>query len=148
MDADEGQREQPRGQRSQGRAHQVQRVHPADPPGRVPALSHPPREHQGKHHAHEDRGHAHVHAADDHLERHETGKGGEIQITDAIAKLIGDHTVVGFRFEGERFDCGSKAGFIEATLAFAARQPELKDAMKRVYARIFGDDSTSRTGTG
>jgi UTP--glucose-1-phosphate uridylyltransferase len=47
------------------------------------------------------------------------GAGGEIQLTDALAKLIGGSPFNGYRFEGKRFDCGDKAGFFEATIAFA-----------------------------
>lgn len=82
------------------------------------------------------------------LEKRTTGAGGEIQLTDAMARLIGQQKVTGFRFDGERYDCGSKTGFIEATLAFAAQQPDLRAAIERVYERIMQDDTGSRTGTG
>lgn len=60
------------------------------------------------------------------LDRMEKGAGGEIQLTDAIATEIGGKAgVYGFRFEGERFDCGSKAGFLQATVAFGLMRPEL-----------------------
>jgi len=55
----------------------------------------------------------------DHLDRHQTGAGGEIQLTDALASTIGTIPFHGTRFDGKRFDCGSKLGFIEANLAFA-----------------------------
>src|SRR5499427_5822275 len=51
--------------------------------------------------------------------RREVGAGGEIQLTDALAKLIGGAPFHGYRFEGERFDCGDKVGFLEANIAFA-----------------------------
>ena len=56
------------------------------------------------------------------------GAGGEIQLTDAIAAEI-EHgrDVYGYRFDGRRYDCGSKAGYLEATVAFALARPELKD---------------------
>lgn len=62
------------------------------------------------------------------LNRKKTGAGGEIQLTDAIsdAREEGEE-VYGFRFSGERFDCGSKAGFLQATIAFALARPELRD---------------------
>ena len=47
------------------------------------------------------------------------GAGGEIQLTDALARMIGDAPFHGYRFDGKRFDCGDKAGFIEATIAYA-----------------------------
>ena len=49
------------------------------------------------------------------------GAGGEIQLTDALARMIGHGPVHGYRFEGKRFDCGDKAGFIEATIAYALK---------------------------
>jgi UTP--glucose-1-phosphate uridylyltransferase len=62
------------------------------------------------------------------LNRLKSGSGGEIQLTDAIADEIEqEHPVYGFRFKGKRFDCGSKAGFLRATVAFALDRPELRD---------------------
>jgi UTP--glucose-1-phosphate uridylyltransferase len=49
------------------------------------------------------------------------GAGGEIQLTDALARMIGHGPFHGYRFEGKRFDCGDKAGFIEATIAYALK---------------------------
>jgi len=63
----------------------------------------------------------------DHLDRHEKGAGGEIQLTDALAKMIGNKPFHGLRFEGRRFDCGDKAGFLEANIAFALARPDLRD---------------------
>ena len=65
-----------------------------------------------------------------HLDRHEKGAGGEIQLTDAMAKTLGTVPFHGLRFEGRRFDCGSKAGFIEANLAFALERPDLGDSLR------------------
>lgn len=62
-----------------------------------------------------------------HLSGHERGAGGEIQLTDAMAKMIGASPFHGLRFEGERFDCGDKAGFLEANLAFALDRGDLRD---------------------
>ena len=64
-----------------------------------------------------------------HLENRETGAGGEIQLTDALAKMIGEMPFTGFRFDGVRYDCGDKVGFLEATLAFALERSELKDGV-------------------
>ncbi len=62
------------------------------------------------------------------LNRKQTGAGGEIQLTDAIAAAREDgEEVFGFRFRGQRFDCGSKAGFLQATVAFALDREELRD---------------------
>lgn len=64
----------------------------------------------------------------DRLGRQGAGAGGEIQLTDAIASEIHDGgSVYGFRFDGNRFDCGSKAGFLQATVAFGLSRGDLKD---------------------
>ena len=64
------------------------------------------------------------------LNKKEAGAGGEIQLTDAIAKEIGrENGVYGFRFRGRRFDCGSKAGFLQATVAFAMEREDLRDEL-------------------
>ncbi|MDP7391776.1 MAG: UTP--glucose-1-phosphate uridylyltransferase GalU [Alphaproteobacteria bacterium] len=63
----------------------------------------------------------------EHLAKFETGAGGEIQLTDAMAKMIGHIPFHGLRFEGRRFDCGNKIGFFEANLAFALERDELRD---------------------
>ena len=55
------------------------------------------------------------------------GAGGEIQLTDAIAQEIGTRGVYGFRFRGQRYDCGSKAGFLQATVAFGLARDDLRD---------------------
>ena len=53
--------------------------------------------------------------------------GGEIQLTDAISKLIGRQDIYGLTFEGKRFDCGDKLGFLEANIAFALERSDLGD---------------------
>jgi UTP--glucose-1-phosphate uridylyltransferase len=53
------------------------------------------------------------------LDAQEKGAGGEIQLTDAMAKLIGKQPLHAFRFDGERYDCGSAAGFVIANIAMA-----------------------------
>ena len=64
------------------------------------------------------------------LNRKEAGAGGEIQLTDAIAAAQGaGEEVFGYRFAGQRFDCGSKSGFLQATVAFALARPELRDEL-------------------
>lgn len=65
------------------------------------------------------------------LDNRTAGAGGEIQLTDAIAKEIGGaEGVFGFRFNGERYDCGSKAGFLQATVAFGLAREELRDDLE------------------
>ncbi|WP_299281589.1 UTP--glucose-1-phosphate uridylyltransferase GalU [uncultured Tateyamaria sp.] len=62
------------------------------------------------------------------LNQMKSGAGGEIQLTDAIANEIGgDDGVYGYRFRGQRFDCGSKAGFLQATVSFGLARAELRD---------------------
>lgn len=62
------------------------------------------------------------------LNKKKSGAGGEIQLTDAIAdEIVEGHPVYGYRFNGERFDCGSKSGFLQATVAFGLNRPELRD---------------------
>ena len=64
-----------------------------------------------------------------HLTGLGAGAGGEIQLTDAIAREIDGDGVYGFRFEGQRYDCGSKAGFLQATVAFGLARPDLRDEL-------------------
>ena len=70
-----------------------------------------------------------------HLDRHEVGAGGEIQLTDAMAALIGSTPFHGLRFEGDRFDCGDKLGYLEAIVALAIRRPELAEGMRAILRR-------------
>ncbi len=66
------------------------------------------------------------------LNRMKSGAGGEIQLTDAIAEEISKGAnVYGFRFRGQRFDCGSKAGFLQATVAFGLAREELRDEFQQ-----------------
>jgi UTP--glucose-1-phosphate uridylyltransferase len=61
----------------------------------------------------------------EHLGRKERGAGGEIQLTDAMARMIGGKPFHGLRFEGERFDCGNKWGWLSANIALALDSPDL-----------------------
>jgi UTP--glucose-1-phosphate uridylyltransferase len=58
------------------------------------------------------------------------GSGGEIQLTDGIAQLIASEGVHAYRYEGKRYDCGSKEGFLEATVEFALSHPEVGTAFR------------------
>ncbi len=69
------------------------------------------------------------------LGRQERGAGGEIQLTDALASLIGRGPFHGYRFEGTRFDCGDKAGFFEANIAFALQHPDIGQAARAIVER-------------
>jgi UTP--glucose-1-phosphate uridylyltransferase len=74
-----------------------------------------------------------------HLDRKQTGAGGEIQLTDAIAEEIRHgRRVSGFRFRGERFDCGSKAGFLQATVAFGLAREELRGEFESYLRNSLG----------
>lgn len=63
----------------------------------------------------------------DLLEHTDRGAGGEIQLTDAIAQLLKIEDVKAFKFGGKRYDCGSKLGYLEATVEYALKHPHLKD---------------------
>ena len=67
-----------------------------------------------------------------HLAKLEKGAGGEVQLTDSMAKLIGMQPFHGLRYDGKRFDCGDKAGFLEAQVAFALKRPDLAPAMQAI----------------
>ncbi len=66
----------------------------------------------------------------EHLERIGKGAGGEIQLTDGIARLMKEEAVYAYRFTGKRYDCGSKLGYLQATVAFALGHPELGKAFR------------------
>ncbi|WP_211371280.1 UTP--glucose-1-phosphate uridylyltransferase [Paracoccus limosus] len=73
----------------------------------------------------------------DNLNKLKQGAGGEIQLTDAIADEIEEgRDVFGLRFRGQRFDCGSKAGFLQATVAFGLARDELKDEFSDYLADV------------
>jgi UTP--glucose-1-phosphate uridylyltransferase len=61
----------------------------------------------------------------DHLAAIRPGAGGEIQLTDGIAALINEQAVMAYEFDGTRFDCGSKLGYLKATLSYALKHPEV-----------------------
>ncbi len=70
----------------------------------------------------------------DILASQEEGAGGEIQLTDALAQLIGQQPFHGVTFAGKRYDCGDKSGFVTATLALALERPELAPAIRAFMA--------------
>jgi UTP--glucose-1-phosphate uridylyltransferase len=70
------------------------------------------------------------------LEFQEKGAGGEIQLTDAMAKMIGQQPFHAVTFNGRRFDCGSKTGFIEATLALALERDDMRDEVRAMALRL------------
>lgn len=74
-----------------------------------------------------------------HLDTHETGAGGEIQLTDAMVKMIGSTPFHGLVFEGLRFDCGSKLGFIHANVALAMARPEFTEDLLPLLKQIVAE---------
>jgi UTP--glucose-1-phosphate uridylyltransferase len=73
----------------------------------------------------------------DFLEKTERGAGGEIQLTDAIAALLQEEQVLAYRFSGRRYDCGSKLGYLEATVEYALKHPELSDEFRQYLKNNF-----------
>jgi UTP--glucose-1-phosphate uridylyltransferase len=61
----------------------------------------------------------------DHLEKVQAGTGGEIQLTDGIAALLGEQRALAYEFQGTRYDCGSKIGYLEANVLYAMRHPDI-----------------------
>ncbi len=72
------------------------------------------------------------------LENQGKGAGGEIQLTDAMARMIGDQPFHAVTFEGKRYDCGSKLGFIEATLALALEREDMGQDVRALAQRLLG----------
>jgi UTP--glucose-1-phosphate uridylyltransferase len=70
------------------------------------------------------------------LDAQETGAGGEIQLTDAMAKVIGRQPFHAYRFDGERYDCGYAAGFVIANLAMALERTDLASTVRDAIARL------------
>ena len=70
------------------------------------------------------------------LEKKHKGANGEIQITDAFQRMLTSHPFHGYAFEGERFDCGNKAGFLKATLALSLAREDLKNVTLEFMNRI------------
>ena len=66
-----------------------------------------------------------------HLARMDRGAGGEVQLTDAMARMIGQVPFHGLRYEGDRFDCGDKIGYLEAQVAFALKRDDLGPAVRQ-----------------
>ena len=76
----------------------------------------------------------------DHLDGQKIGAGGEIQLTDALAKMVGSQPFCGLRFEGKRFDCGDKVGFFEANIAFAVGRDDIGEAVRKVLTDYIKKD--------
>ena len=71
-----------------------------------------------------------------HLESVQVGSGGEIQLTDGIASLLAREQVLAYEFKGKRYDCGSKLGYLQATVEFALQHPDLKDSFREYLGKL------------
>ena len=71
-----------------------------------------------------------------HLARQGKGAGGEIQLTDGIAALMKEEQVLAYRYQGKRYDCGSKIGYLEATLAMARKHPEVGEQFEALLQSL------------
>jgi len=85
------------------------------------------------------------------LETTPRGAGGEIQLTDAISKMIQEQTVLAYEFEGKRYDCGSKLGYLQANVEYALKHPELADDFKSYLTEFtrdwHGEERPLKTGS-
>jgi UTP--glucose-1-phosphate uridylyltransferase len=73
------------------------------------------------------------------LETQEAGAGGEIQLTDAMAQMIGKQPFHGMTFDGKRYDCGSRQGYVEANLAMALAHPEIGSDIRTIAERLLAE---------
>lgn len=73
------------------------------------------------------------------LETQEAGAGGEIQLTDAMAQMIGQQPFHGMTFDGKRYDCGSKQGYVEANLAMALAHPEIGSDIREMAEALLAE---------
>ena len=74
-----------------------------------------------------------------HLGKLQPGAGGELQLTDGISRMVGESPLNGFRFSGRRFDCGDKAGYFEANVAYTLARDDLAEDARRVLTRYGAD---------
>jgi len=79
----------------------------------------------------------------DFLESIPKGAGGEIQLTDAIAELLKEEQVLAYQFKGERYDCGSKLGYLRATVEYALQHPELSEDFRAYLQKRFGKNGAN-----
>lgn len=79
------------------------------------------------------------------LERTQRGAGGEIQLTDAISQLLDREQVLAWQFAGQRYDCGSKLGYLKANVAYAMKHGELKEEFGAYLKQLVGVPAPKRT---
>ncbi|MFN8391919.1 MAG: UTP--glucose-1-phosphate uridylyltransferase GalU [Bdellovibrionota bacterium] len=75
-----------------------------------------------------------------YLEEIELGKGGELQLTDAMARMMKVEGFIGYEFTGERYDAGDKFGFLQANIAYALKRREIAPRLKAYMAKVVGAD--------
>jgi len=78
-----------------------------------------------------------------HLDNVQAGKGGEIQLTDAISALLTEEQVLAYRYEGTRYDCGSKFGYLEANIKLGLRHPEVGGELRALIESIQLEQATA-----
>jgi UTP--glucose-1-phosphate uridylyltransferase len=81
-----------------------------------------------------------------HLRSLRPGAGGELQLTDGIAALLEQEAVLSYQFEGKRYDCGSKQGYLQATVQFALKHPEVKEEFRAFLQNIPLDHTSEFEG--
>jgi len=79
-----------------------------------------------------------------HLENLQAGSGGELQLTDAIASLLSEEQILAYRFDGTRYDCGSKSGFLEATVRLGLKHPECGKDLRALLETIMAEGAVSK----
>jgi len=83
----------------------------------------------------------------EHLENLGTGSGGEIQLTDGIAALMQAERVLAYRYDGQRYDCGSKLGYLQATAAMGLKHPETGEGFRAFLAELVRQQENGHGGT-
>ncbi|MEZ0237813.1 MAG: UTP--glucose-1-phosphate uridylyltransferase GalU [Methylophilaceae bacterium] len=81
------------------------------------------------------------------LENIQAGSGGEIQLTDGISALLNEEQVLAYRYQGVRYDCGSKSGYLEATVKLGLRHPEVGKEFRAMLEGMFGQSAKKTTQT-
>ena len=79
------------------------------------------------------------------LKSTQKGAGGEIQLTDGIAALLEEEQVLAYEFQGKRYDCGSKIGYLEATVEYAMKHDELSKEFRAYLTKLLGTPEGKKT---
>jgi UTP--glucose-1-phosphate uridylyltransferase len=82
----------------------------------------------------------------DYLENVKPGAGGEIQLTDAIAAMLDAHPTLAYEFKGHRYDCGSKIGYLEASVVYALRHPAVGEQFSSFIAQLQAEQFQRKVG--